>query len=86
VARYCDYLDTNPWPGGDPLADEVARDGAVTAYRAYLDTFNTGGATIGSILVSIDRFYGFLGLGPARLEPVTWPRDAAARPRAPGAE
>ena len=68
VARYCEYLAANPWPGADPLADEVARDGAVNAYRAYLETFNTGAATIGSILVNVDRFYGFLGLGPARVE------------------
>jgi hypothetical protein len=87
VARYCEYLATNPWPGGDPLADEVARDGAVNAYRSYLDTFNTGGtATIGAILVSLDRFYGFLGLGPARLEPITWPRGAASPPAAHEAE
>jgi hypothetical protein len=86
VARYCEYLATNPWPGGDPLADEVARDGAVNAYRIYLDTFNTGVSTTGAILASLDRFYSFLGLAPARPELVSWPRDAAARPRAPEAE
>jgi hypothetical protein len=69
VARYCDYLHCNPWPGADPLGDKAARDGAVSAYRQYLDTFNAAPATIGGILVSLDRFYVFLGLGPARLEP-----------------
>ena len=66
VARYCDYLDTNPWPSADPLQDEAARDGAVSAYADYLDIFNVSGATIAAALVSIDRFYAFLGLGPVR--------------------
>jgi len=69
VARYCEYLHSNPWPGADPLSDEVARDGAVSAYRHYLDTFDAApAAAIGGILLNIDRFYGFLGLGPARLD------------------
>jgi len=67
VARYCEYLGTNPWPSADPLRDEVARDGAVGAYADYLDTFNVPGATIATVLVSLDRFYAFLGLGPVRL-------------------
>ena len=46
VGRYCDYLHTNPWPGGDPLSDAKARDGAAGAYSVYLDTFNTPAATI----------------------------------------
>ena len=66
VARYCEYLGTNPWPFGDPLRDEAARDGAVSAYANYLDTFNVPGATIATVLVSLDRFYAFLGLGPVR--------------------
>jgi hypothetical protein len=64
VARYCEYLVTTPWPLGDPLREPAARDGAVTAYRDYLDTFNVPGPTIDAILVSVDRFYVFLGLGP----------------------
>lgn len=67
VARYCDYLGTNPWPGADPLTSEAARDGAVSAYRHYLDTFNAPGTTIDAVLVSLDRFYVFLGLGPVRV-------------------
>ena len=63
VARYCDYLAANPWPGGDPLRERNARDGAVGAYAAYLEMFNTPAATIAPILVSLDRFYVFLGLG-----------------------
>jgi hypothetical protein len=63
VARYCDYLATNPWPGGDPLRDHSARDGAVRAYGVYLDTFNTPTPVIGLILASVNRFYVFLGLG-----------------------
>ena len=66
VARYCEYLSTNPWPFADPLRDEAARDGAVNAYRDYLDTFNVPGATIAAVLISLDRFYVFLGLGPVR--------------------
>ena len=50
VARYCDYLAANPWPGGDPLREHDARDGAVGAYAAYLEMFNTPAATIGPIL------------------------------------
>ena len=71
VARYCEYLGTNPWPFADPLADVAARDGAVSAYRDYLDTFNVPGATIAAVLVSLDRFYVFLGLGPVRLRVVS---------------
>ena len=63
VARYCDYLAANPWPAGDPLRERSARDGAVGAYAAYLETFNTPVATIGPILASLDRFYVYLGLG-----------------------
>lgn len=63
VARYCDYLAANPWPGGDPLREHSARDGAVGAYAAYLEMFNTPAATIAPILASLDRFYVFLGLG-----------------------
>jgi hypothetical protein len=63
VGRYCDYLNSNPWPGGDPLRDAGARDGAASAYRAYLDMFNTPPAMISLILTSLDHFYVFLGLG-----------------------
>lgn len=63
VSRYCDYLHTNPWPGGDPLRDARARDGAANAYSVYLDTFNTPPATVRLIMVSLDHFYVFLGLG-----------------------
>ena len=63
VARYCEYLAANPWPAGDPLRERSARDGAVSAYAAYLEMFNTPAATIGPILASLDRFYVFLGLG-----------------------
>ena len=66
VARYCEYLVQNPWPLADPLRDHEARDGAVRAYREYLEAFNVPAATIAAILVSLDRFYGFLGLGPVR--------------------
>lgn len=66
VARYCEYLAANPWPFADPLRDKVARDGAVSAYRDYLATFNVPVATIADVLVNLDRFYVFLGLGPVR--------------------
>ena len=78
VARYCDYLDANPWSGGDPLRDGKARDGAVRAYGVYLDTFNTPTATIGLVLASLDRFYVFLGLGAVTSGAITPPRGAAA--------
>ena len=70
VARYCEYLATNPWPLADPLGNVSARDGAVSAYRDYLETFNAADATIDAVLASIDRFYVFLGLGPVRLRAV----------------
>ena len=79
VARYCEYLATNPWPLADPLGNVSARDGAVSAYRDYLDTFNAPGATIAAVLVSLDRFYVFLGLGPARLGALSPPGLHAAR-------
>jgi hypothetical protein len=64
VARYCEYLDANPWSGGgDPLNDTNARDGAVSAYTDYLETFNTPAAMIGLIRTNLDHFYLFLGLG-----------------------
>jgi len=81
VAQYCEYLGTNPWPSADPLRDEVARDGAVGAYADYLDTFNVPGATIATVLVSLDRFYAFLGLGPVRLRAVSRPGLHADRRR-----
>ena len=79
VARYCDYLGANPWPFADPLGDKAARDGAVSAYRDYLETFNAADATIDAVLASIDRFYVFLGLGPARLGALSPPGLHAAR-------
>ena len=63
VARYCDYLNANPWTKGDPLREPAARDGALQAYRIYLDTFDTPGAAIRLILLGVDHFYLFLGLG-----------------------
>jgi hypothetical protein len=63
VARYCDYLHANPWAGGDPLRESEARDGAMKAYEIYLDTFGTPATTVRLILVSVDHFYLFLGLG-----------------------
>jgi hypothetical protein len=79
VARYCDYLGANPWPFADPLANASARDGAVSAYREYLDTFNVPVATIAAVLVSLDRFYVFLGLGPVRAAAVSRPGLDRAR-------
>jgi len=79
VARYCEYLAANPWPFADPLGDAAARDGAVSAYREYLDTFNAPGETIATVLVSLDRFYVFLGLGPVRVGAVSPPGPLAAR-------
>lgn len=63
VARYCDYLGANPWLRGDPLRDATARDGAVNAYRLYLDIFAPITGVTG-ILDNLDCFYVFLGLGP----------------------
>lgn len=85
VARYCEYLDSNPWPGADPLGDKAARDGAMSAYRHYLETFDVPAAAIRGILLNVDRFYVFLGLGPAMLAPRREPRSLAARPTGPGA-
>jgi hypothetical protein len=62
VARYCDYLDANPWPGGDPLRDPRARDGAVRAYGTYLQTFDAPAEMIRVVLLSVGHFYRFLGL------------------------
>jgi len=64
VARYCDYLEANPWPGGDPLRDPAARDGALEAYGTYLRTFQAPGDTIRLIGLSLTHFYLFLGLPP----------------------
>jgi hypothetical protein len=71
VARFCEYLEANPWADRDPLADRDARDGAIDAYREYLVTFNTPAATIDLILSSVDRFYVFLGLGVAHSAPTS---------------
>jgi len=79
VARYCDYLNANPWPGGDPLRERAARDGAVHAYGVYLDTFNTSNATIELIFASLDRFYVFLGLGAVGSAAIMVPSRAGAR-------
>ena len=64
VARYCDYLDANPWPGGDPRADPGARDGARVAYEAYLATFGMATESIQAIRRSLEHFYLFLGPAP----------------------
>jgi hypothetical protein len=69
VARYCEYLHSNPWLGADPLGDTGARDGAVWAYQQYLVTFDMEPTGISGILVSLDRFYVFLGLGSVSLQP-----------------
>ncbi len=63
VARYCDYLHANPWTKGDPLREPAARDGAMRAYGIYLDTFDTPTVAIPLILLGVDHFYRFLGLG-----------------------
>lgn len=63
VARYCDYLEANPWSSGDPLSEPAARDGALKAYGLYLRTFDTPTSTIRLILIGVDHFYLFLGLG-----------------------
>ena len=69
VARYCDYLDANPSPGGDPLRDPAARDVAVQAYGTYLQTFDAPAEVIRSVLVSVGHFYRFLGLQPTGATP-----------------
>jgi len=63
VARYCDYLEANPWADGDPLSEPAARDGAMKAYGLYLHTFDTPTSTIRLNLIGVDHFYLFLGLG-----------------------
>jgi hypothetical protein len=77
VARYCDYVETNHWAGGDPLREASQREVALNAYGAYLEMFNTPAETISLIRESLDRFYAFLGIrdvaasraGKARLPP-----------------
>ena len=69
VARYCDYLDANPWTNGDPLREPAARDGAIRAYGIYLDTFDTPTATIRLILLGVEHFYLFLRLGSSTSPP-----------------
>lgn len=69
VARYCDYLEANPWPNGDPLREPAARDGALRAYGIYLDTFDTPSATIRLILLGVEHFYSFLRLGSSTFRP-----------------
>jgi len=66
VARYCEYLDSNPWPGGDPLRDAHQRKPVVDAYTAYLGMFNTPLPTIALARRSLDHFYLFLGDGARR--------------------
>jgi hypothetical protein len=66
VARYCEFLQSNPWSGGDPLREARERDRAMDAYRVYLETFNTSSEAIVRILESLDHFYVFLGLGSSR--------------------
>lgn len=65
VARYCDFLHLENPLSSEPLVNQEARSRAVSAYRAYLEMFNAGATPIPSILASLDRFYVFLGLGPA---------------------
>jgi hypothetical protein len=65
VARYCDYLEANPWTDGDPLRNPAAREGAVKAYGVYLSTFHTSVESIRLIRLSVDHFYVFLGLPTA---------------------
>jgi hypothetical protein len=60
VARYCEYLLTNPSPAGDVLRDPVARAAVRSAYREYLAMFDTPAGTIALILVSLDHFYAFV--------------------------
>jgi hypothetical protein len=60
VARYCEYLLTNPSPGGDVLRDPIARAAARNAYGEYLAIFDTPATTIALILVNLDRFYTFV--------------------------
>jgi len=79
VARYCEFLDTDLVLGADPLTDMDARDRAITAYRGYLELFNTAAMPVSSILECLDRFYVFLGLGPVREDEVSHVRLRRAR-------
>jgi hypothetical protein len=64
VARYCEYLEANPWPHGDPLrGDAGQRNRVVEAYAAYLGTFDTPAQTISVVRRSLELFYVFLGTG-----------------------
>ncbi|HTB60982.1 MAG TPA: hypothetical protein VLC06_24095 [Polyangia bacterium] len=71
VARYCDYLDANPWANGDPLREPAARDGAMRAYGIYLHTFDTPTAAIRLILLGVEHFYLFLRLDSSTAPPRT---------------
>ena len=71
VARYCDYLEANPWTNGDPLRDPAARDGAMRAYGIYLDTFEMPSAAIRLSLLGVEHFYQFLSLGSSTAPPRT---------------
>jgi hypothetical protein len=62
VARYCDYLEANPWADGDPMVNPAARDGAARAYGGYLRTFDASAETLRLARLSVDHFYLYLGL------------------------
>lgn len=65
VAGYLGWLVRLDLPG-DPLADPLARDHAVSAYQLWLKSAReTKPATVNAILTALDHFYEHLRLGAA---------------------
>lgn len=77
VRNYCVFVDELSAEYGDPFQDPYARDYAIRDYKITLKTVRRlKPSTVNLALAAIDHFYGFLNLGPARVQREELPRQA----------
>ena len=77
IRSYLAWLDSAGSDGPDPLTDAAGRDRAVQAYLSHLRTGrHLKASTVKAHRTALDHFYGYLGLGPARVRRDPAPQGA----------
>jgi len=66
VKQYFEWLESTPEVAG-ALSNTVERDFAVRDYKCFLLRSGSSANTVNAVLVAIDNFYLFNGLGPAKV-------------------
>ncbi len=75
VKRYLEWLEGTV-DGDMALSQPTERDFAVRDYRAKLLLSGLKPATVNASLAALDNFYGFLGMGPAKVRRQELPNQA----------